>query len=228
MNAAASQINEIYVRPLMFFLAPAGQQKGINNFFSVTGVISSSPHKSSQPCSCTHTNGLSGEQKEEEEDDDDDVSMLAAAMTPEPEAEEDEVDDVSLLAAEMGPESETKQQEELVDYLEGMTTEMFGDDDEFDACDSDIKDEEVEALPDAHYGLLGSGKVLMQPQGCIDDLPEEVLRQVLCQVPAQDLYRNVSIVCRRWKNIVQDSKVKQATVILSHAQAAGYVGQCQT
>ncbi|XP_041820318.1 F-box DNA helicase 1 [Chelmon rostratus] len=170
------------------------------------GVISSSPHKSSQPCSCTHTNGLSGEQKEEEEDDDDDVSMLAAAMTPEPEAEEDEVDDVSLLAAEMGPESETKQQEELVDYLEGMTTEMFGDDDEFDACDSDIKDEEVEALPDAHYGLLGSGKVLMQPQGCIDDLPEEVLRQVLCQVPAQDLYRNVSIVCRRWKNIVQDSK----------------------
>ncbi|XP_070848572.1 F-box DNA helicase 1 isoform X2 [Chaetodon trifascialis] len=194
--------------------SPAGQQKGINDFFSVTGVISTSPHKSSQSQSSTHTNGLNGElfpkgepKIVKEEDNDDYVSMLAAAMTPEPEAEEDEVDDVSLLAAVMGPESKIKQEEE-VDYLEGMTAEMFGDDEEFDRCDSDIhkEDEEVEALPDAHYGLLGSSKVLLQPQGCIEDLPEELLRQVLCQVPAQDLYRNVSLVCHRWRNIIKDSK----------------------
>lgn len=147
--------------------------------------------------------------KEEEEEEDDDVSLLAAVMLAESEAEEqEEVDDLSLLAAVMVAEPETKRGE-VVDYLEGMTAEMFGTDDEFDRCD--IEDEDVEALPDAHYGLLGSSKDLLQPQGCIDYLPEEVLRQVLCQVPAQDLYRNVSLVCHRWRNIVQDPKVNQTT-----------------
>uniref|UniRef100_H3CN59 DNA 3'-5' helicase n=1 Tax=Tetraodon nigroviridis TaxID=99883 RepID=H3CN59_TETNG len=64
--------------------------------------------------------------------------------------------------------------------------------------------EDVEALPDAHFGLLGSSGSPVQPQGCVDDLPEEVLWQVLCLVPAQDLYRNVSLACHRWKNIVHD------------------------
>ncbi|XP_044042350.1 F-box DNA helicase 1 isoform X2 [Siniperca chuatsi] len=192
--------------------SPAGQQKGIGDFFSVTGVISSSLHKSSQPCSSTCTNELSRELFPKEEpkvvkEEDEYVSLLAGAMAPEPEAEEEEeVDDVSLLAAAMVPELETKQ-EEVVDYLEGMTAEMFGDDDEFAQCNSDFhNEEEVEALPDAHYGLFGSSKVLLQPQGCMDDLPEEVLRQVLCLVPAKDLYRNVSLVCHRWRNIVQDTK----------------------
>ncbi len=204
--------------------SPAAQQKGINNFFSVTGVISSSPRKSPQPCSSTRTNGLMVElfpkeepklvRGEEEEDEDDDFSLLAPAMVSE--LGEEDIDDVSLLAAEMLPEPEMKQGE-AVDYLEGITAEMFGGDDEFDHCDSDIhnEEEEVEALPDAHYGLLGSSKVLLQPQGCIDDLPEEVLRQVLCLVPAQDLYRNVSRVCHRWRNIVQDTKVKQTMELYS-------------
>ncbi|XP_070785004.1 F-box DNA helicase 1 [Enoplosus armatus] len=190
--------------------SPAGKQKGINDFFSVTGVIRSSPHKSSQPCSSTHTDGLKREPFPEEEpkvvkeEEDDYVSPFAALVAPEDEAEE-EISDASLLSAEMMPEPETKQ-EEVVDYLEGMTAEMFGGDDEFNRYDSDIHNEEVEALPDAHYGLLGSSKVLLQPQGCVDDLPEEVLMQVLSQVPAQDLYRNVSLVCHRWRNIVQDTK----------------------
>lgn len=176
----------------------------------MTGVLSSSPHKSSQPCSSTGTNRLNGELfPEKEEDEDDDVSLLAAPFAAEP---EEEVDDLSLLAAEMVPQPETRK-EEVVDYLEGMTAEMFGDEDEFDRCGADIhvEEEEVEALPDAHYGLLGSGRVLLQPQGCMDDLPEEVLRQILCLVPAQDLYRSVSLVCHHWRNIVQDTKVKQTT-----------------
>lgn len=173
--------------------------------------------------------------KEEEEEDDDDVSLLAAAMVSE--LEEEDIDDVSLLAAEMVPEPETKQGE-VVDYLEGVTAEMFGEDDEFDRCDSGIhnEEEEVEALPDAHFGLLGSSKVLLQPQGCVDDLPDEVLRQVLCLLPAQDLYRNVSRVCHRWRNIVQDTKVKQKYIlyiyivyiylyILVYKLAAGCGGQ---
>ncbi|KAM8740706.1 F-box DNA helicase 1 isoform 2-T2 [Acanthopagrus schlegelii] len=193
--------------------SPSGQQKSINSFFSVKGVIRSSPHKSPQPCSSTQTNGLRGElfPKEEpevvkeEDEEDDDVSLLSFAMPAEPDVEEDEVDDVSLLAADIQPEPETKREEAPLDHLEGMTAEMFWGDGDFDS-DFHKENEEVEALPDAHYGLLGSNKVLQEPQGCIDDLPEEVLRQVLCQVPAQDLYRSVSLVCHRWRNIVQDPK----------------------
>ncbi|XP_019947758.2 F-box DNA helicase 1 isoform X1 [Paralichthys olivaceus] len=146
------------------------------------------------------------EEEEEEFDEIDDVSLLAAAYfseSQEKDEEQEEVDDSSLLAAVGVPEVEEK-----VDYLEGMTAEMFGVDDDFEICDRDNhnKEEEVEALPDAHYGLVGSSKVLLQPQGCIDDLPEEVLRQVLCYIPAQDLYRSISLVCQHWRSIVQDTK----------------------
>uniref|UniRef100_A0A673AY96 F-box DNA helicase 1 n=1 Tax=Sphaeramia orbicularis TaxID=375764 RepID=A0A673AY96_9TELE len=119
-------------------------------------------------------------------------------------------DDTSLLPTQSV--LETKEMVEEMDYLEGITSEMFDDDDDFLQCSNakgpqeHIDEEEVEALLDAHYGLLGSGRDLLQPQGCIDDLPEEVLRHVLCFVPAQDLYRNVSLVCHRWRNIVEDTK----------------------
>ncbi|XP_068442554.1 F-box DNA helicase 1 [Clinocottus analis] len=196
--------------------SPSGQQKSINNFFSVTGVISSSPNKSSQPGSSTRTNGPRGKlfsdkeqgvMKEEEEDDDDndddDVSLLAASLADDPEDEE-EVGNGSLSASELVE----KEEDNAVDHLEGITAEMFGDDDEFDRRNGDLHhvEDEVEALPDAHYGLLGSRKVLLDPQGCMDDLPDEVLRQILCLVPAQDLYRSVSHVCNHWWNIIQDRK----------------------
>ncbi|XP_076009117.1 F-box DNA helicase 1 isoform X2 [Genypterus blacodes] len=165
--------------------SPPGQQRGIKDFFPLSRVISTSPLKSAQPGS-SQTHGLLGEpapkeQQKVEEDEDDDVSLLAVATETEPE----------------------------VDYLEGITAEMFWDD-EFDRCDNDVsphaEEEEVEAVPDAHFGLLGTSKGLMEPQGCIDDLPEEVLRQVLCLLPAQDLYRNIVRVCHHWMNIVQDVK----------------------
>lgn len=173
---------------------------------------------------------------EQDKEDDDDVSLLAAPLVPETEEdvgdgrllavemvpecgvkeeEEDDVDDESLLAAEKMAQIK----EETEDYLEGMTAEMFGDDEEFDRRDDYIEDEEVEALPDEHYGLLGASRVLIHPQGCMDDLPEEVLRQVLSLLPAQDLCRNGSLVCHRWRNIIQDTKVKQA-VLLSRTRAA--------
>lgn len=188
-------------------------------------VLSSSPHKSSLPS----TSKEEPKAAEDEEDEDDDISLLAvplppelrvkeeeeiddsllaAVMMPDPEAdEEEEIDDASLLAVEMMPQSKVKE-EQQVDYLEGMTAEMFGNDDEFDQCDIDNEEEEVEALPDAHFGLLGSSSGLLKPQGCMDDLPEEVLRDVLCLLPAQDLYLNVRLVCHRWRNIVQDSTVR--------------------
>ncbi|XP_008285207.1 F-box DNA helicase 1 [Stegastes partitus] len=204
--------------------SPFGKQKGISHFFSVKGVLSSSPRKSSQPCTSTSPNeGPSVVKEEEEEDEDDDVSLLAVPLAPEsklkneeeidddslfaavvmPEPEdEEEIDDISLLAGSMVSDPNPKEE----DYLEGMTAEMFGDDDEFEQSDTHYEEDEVEALPDAHYGLLGSSDVLQQPQGCMDDLPEEVLRQILCLIPAQDLCRTASQVCHRWRNIVQDPK----------------------
>lgn len=177
----------------------------------------SSQHKSSQPCLSTQpynhnkelfqkekTDNVEGDEEEESDDD----SLLAALISPDPEAEEEDgVDDANFLAAALLPDPENSGMQ--VDYLEGMTSEMFGDDEAFDLCDVHEDLEEIEALPDAHFGLLGNSGSIVQPQGCIDDLPEEVLWQVLWRVPAQNLYQNVSLVCHRWKNIVQDPKVKQ-------------------
>uniref|UniRef100_A0A673B2R5 F-box DNA helicase 1 n=1 Tax=Sphaeramia orbicularis TaxID=375764 RepID=A0A673B2R5_9TELE len=152
------------------------------------------------------------ERENDDDEEDDDASLLAAVLVTESKAKEEmEVtDDTSLLPTQSV--LETKEMVEEMDYLEGITSEMFDDDDDFLQCSNakgpqeHIDEEEVEALLDAHYGLLGSGRDLLQPQGCIDDLPEEVLRHVLCFVPAQDLYRNVSLVCHRWRNIVEDTK----------------------
>lgn len=146
---------------------------------------------------------LEGDEEEKSDDD----SLLAELIRVDSEAaEEHGLDDANLLAAAGLPEFENSGMQ--VDYLEGMTSEMFGDDESFDACDEHEDLEEIEALPDAHFGLLGNIGSQVEPQGCIDDLPEEVLWQVLWQVPAQDLYQNVSLVCHRWKNIVHDPKVK--------------------
>ncbi|XP_017288054.1 F-box DNA helicase 1 [Kryptolebias marmoratus] len=197
--------------------SPSGKQKAINDFYSVTKVISSSPNKP-LPSTSTHPKeGSAFMEQEDEEEDDDDVSLLATQCEPVA-TEEDEIDDESLLAAEMLPErrpfgetcwsgagSAPERELKEEDYLEGLTAEMFGDDGVFDERCSGHEEEEVEPLPDAHFGLLGSRRVMLQPQGCMDDLPEEVLRQILCLLPAADLYRNASLVCHRWKNIVQDA-----------------------
>uniref|UniRef100_A0A3Q1HGE1 F-box DNA helicase 1 n=1 Tax=Anabas testudineus TaxID=64144 RepID=A0A3Q1HGE1_ANATE len=115
----------------------SGQQKGIGEFFNVTGVISTKDND-------FRAQGYVSDGK-----------LLAAALVVECEAEEED---------------------------------------------------EVEALPDAHYGLLGSSGVLIHPQGCMDDLPDEVLRQVLSLLPAKDLYCNGSLVCHRWRTIILDTK----------------------
>ncbi|KAK2858783.1 hypothetical protein Q5P01_003403 [Channa striata] len=128
------------------------------------------------------SSGLSGQQKS------------FSDLEPEPEDFED-----AFLVEEM---EEIEEYDD--DYLEGVTAEMFGEDDEFDKCHNE--EDEVEPLPDPHYGLIGCGNVLLQPSGCMDDLPEDVLRQILCLLPAQDLYRSVIHVCHRWRNIVEDPK----------------------
>lgn len=142
----------------------------------------------------------------EEESDDD--GLLAALISADPEAKEDDrMEDKSLLDAAGLPEPGTSGTQ--MDYSEGMTSELFGDNEAFHLCDMHQDLAEVEALPDAHFGLLGSSGSLLEPQGCVDDLPDELLRQVLSRLPARDLYQNVSLVCHHWKSIVQDPKVKE-------------------
>lgn len=150
-------------------------------------------------------------------------------------------------------------EDEEVDYMEGITEDMFGDDDDFEregltpskthkvspgvnhgaGCsswgpqssrdfpssdvatrsasrrlrlstveDEDCEGDPAEPLPDSRFGLLGVREGLLVPQGQLQDLPEEVLRQVFGLLPALDLYRSIQCVCRSWRDMVADPKVR--------------------
>ncbi|XP_050181410.1 F-box DNA helicase 1 isoform X2 [Myiozetetes cayanensis] len=65
------------------------------------------------------------------------------------------------------------------------------------------EDVEVEPVPDSHYGLLGT-RSWEEPQGSLDELPVEVLRNIFAFLPVTDLYQSLSLVCRCWRDIVRD------------------------
>lgn len=71
------------------------------------------------------------------------------------------------------------------------------------------EDLEVEPLPDAHYGLLGT-RSWEVPQGTMGDLPAEILRNIFAFLPVPDLYQNLSLVCRFWREIIRDPLVRNA------------------
>ncbi|XP_032914034.1 F-box DNA helicase 1 isoform X2 [Catharus ustulatus] len=62
---------------------------------------------------------------------------------------------------------------------------------------------EVEPLPDSHFGLLGTRNWEV-PQGSINDLPAEILRNIFAFLPVLDLYQNLSLVCHSWREIIRD------------------------
>ncbi|KAJ6666330.1 hypothetical protein lerEdw1_000602 [Lerista edwardsae] len=64
---------------------------------------------------------------------------------------------------------------------------------------------EVEPLPDACFGLLGTVHWNV-PQGHIDQLPDEVLREIFALVPLTDLYQSLSLVCRHWQQVISDQQ----------------------
>lgn len=149
------------------------QQRGITDFFSVTGVISTSPQKG--------TKTLVKEEKEEEP---------IGHLIPE--------------------------EDKMEDFMEGITEDMFDDDFEVESTlvkkeefleKEELEEDLVEALPDAHYGLLGVQGGQEVPQGHIQDLPEEILREVFAHLPADDFYRHISLVCQRWRAVVIDPQV---------------------
>lgn len=162
-----------------------GQQTGITEFFSVTGVISSSPQKDNKT-----------PVKDEEQH-----------KTPVKEEEE--------LAAPL----DSKDEDLTEDFMEGITEDMFDEDmfdevsvkkeKEFLVSEKKEVDEEypVDGLPDAHYGLLGVQGGDAVPQGHVQDLPDEILRTLFGHLPAEDLYRHISLVCQRWRIVAMDPQV---------------------
>ncbi|OXB70493.1 UNVERIFIED_CONTAM: hypothetical protein H355_005418, partial [Colinus virginianus] len=82
--------------------------------------------------------------------------------------------------------------------------------------DDDI---EIEPVPDAHYGLLGTRNWEV-PQGSIEDLPDEVLRNIFAFLPVTDLYQSLSMVCHRWRDIVGDPR-KEPVFLNSEMKGGG-------
>lgn len=77
----------------------------------------------------------------------------------------------------------------------------------------ELDDMEIEPVPDAHYGLLGTRNWEV-PQGSIDELPVEVLRNIFAFLPVTDLYQNLSLVCHCWREIVRDPLVRTAVILI--------------
>ncbi|XP_063068175.1 F-box DNA helicase 1 isoform X2 [Engraulis encrasicolus] len=244
-------------------------QTGITDFFPVTDVVRVSPRKTAtvngllQQNQDTDGQPLTPTKVKQEEDragqsltpttsckakqDLDVADKMASMSTPEK----------LQLSLEEDLEGAAAAFEEDVDYMEGITEDMFTDDEEFEregltpsksnpntprldrgaGCSTwgspagsassqpgaathrpvskrlnmgvvfeDDDDDTVEPLPDPAFGLLGVRAGLQVPQGRLSDLPVEVLRQVFGKMPADDIYRNVQLVCKAWRDIVADPK----------------------
>lgn len=179
------------------------QQSVITGFFASAGVLSSSPKKGNtvktEPILNNHI------VLKEEEEEQPVVTDLMKGIT-----EEMFVDDEEFETGMCSGKKEENEQEVTgagctswmspphhSSFINGHVKKEEEDDEEYD----------VQSLPDAHYGLLGLNRVLQEPQGHVQDLPEEVLSVIFAQLPADDLYRHVSLVCQRWRDIVMDSQV---------------------
>ncbi|KAJ8411248.1 hypothetical protein AAFF_G00172540 [Aldrovandia affinis] len=187
-------------------------QKSITQFFPVKGVLSSSPQKA------VKGEGPDGEVEPEEmihdllEGLDDSMFMDDEELAcPSSVKQEEFAGTASVKQEEFAGSFSVK--EESVGQGGATGCSSWG----WQALDKtglvrvkvekDEDDDEgypVDPLPDAHYGLLGSSTGRVEPQGQVGDLPEEILRVLLGHLPAEDLYRHVSLVCHRWRAIVSD------------------------
>ncbi|XP_039201707.1 F-box DNA helicase 1 isoform X2 [Crotalus tigris] len=70
----------------------------------------------------------------------------------------------------------------------------------------EVQDIEVDPLPDAHFGLLGTQSGDDVPQGTLEELPDELLQEIFALVPLVDLLQNLCLVCQHWKRIISDVK----------------------
>uniref|UniRef100_A0A8D0G9I0 F-box DNA helicase 1 n=1 Tax=Sphenodon punctatus TaxID=8508 RepID=A0A8D0G9I0_SPHPU len=74
---------------------------------------------------------------------------------------------------------------------------------ELGETEPEIEDVEIDPIPDACFGLLGIPS-WQEPQGHIDQIPNELLREIFALLPISDLYQDLSLVCHRWRDIIHD------------------------
>lgn len=67
----------------------------------------------------------------------------------------------------------------------------------------EVEDIGPDPVPDPHYGLLGT-LPCQEPPSHICSLPSEVLRHIFAFLPVEDLYWNLSLVCRLWREVISD------------------------
>ncbi|XP_044135946.1 F-box DNA helicase 1 isoform X1 [Bufo gargarizans] len=63
----------------------------------------------------------------------------------------------------------------------------------------------LDSLSESCYGLLGVTDQSQPSCGHINQFPDELLQCIFSFLPAVDLYRNISLVCHKWKSLVHDS-----------------------
>lgn len=87
-----------------------------------------------------------------------------------------------------------------------------------------IKQElDIDPLPDPCFGLLGTSSGT-EPQGHIDQLPDEVLSHIFACLPVSDLYQSLSLVCHRWKRIIRDPLVRGILLLMGFPWVNGGSG----
>ncbi|XP_072255164.1 F-box DNA helicase 1 [Pyxicephalus adspersus] len=74
----------------------------------------------------------------------------------------------------------------------------------FEEKDDDEMVHLLDSLPDQHYGLLGVSGENKQSFDLLSQFPTELLQHIFGFLPFEDLYHNVSLVCKEWKALVED------------------------
>ncbi|KAG2460375.1 FBH1 helicase, partial [Polypterus senegalus] len=72
----------------------------------------------------------------------------------------------------------------------------------------------IDPLPDVYYGLVGERNFKMEGKAYNVQLPEEVLMMIFRYLPAEDLYQNISLVCKSWNAIIRDPLAQYVWAVL--------------
>ncbi|XP_066448213.1 F-box DNA helicase 1 isoform X2 [Eleutherodactylus coqui] len=64
----------------------------------------------------------------------------------------------------------------------------------------------LDSLSESCYGLFGVTDQNYPSCGHLNQFPDELLQYIFGFLPVVDLYRNVSLVCHKWKSLVHDSQ----------------------
>ncbi|KAL7882540.1 hypothetical protein SRHO_G00001980 [Serrasalmus rhombeus] len=180
-------------------------QRGITEYFASTGVLSSSPQKGKNEPTLKTEDEQNGHVIPKEEDEEQEVTKDYMEGITEDMFE----DDVEFEMSGCSVKKEEDEEGRIAGCSSWGTPSVstFNTEHSYVTVKKEEEEDEdyhVDSLPDIHYGLLGVNGGLDVPQGQFQDLPEEILSVIFAHLPADDLYRHVSLVCHRWREIITD------------------------